>query len=140
MNTSTTGALAIELQPHSPAQWIGTYYPLVETTAGRWAKVTWVLHQRLIPIGPDCQEPARWLDARSPDPGHPCYAHHRGWSGPLAAGYATALAVYDTEATEELSTLQDPQQLREATVVIPAGQLPEWVLDDLKDETTEVRG
>lgn len=130
----------VELQPHSSTQWIATYYPLVETTAGRWAEVTWMLHQRLMPIAPDSRQPARWLDARSPDPGHPCYANHQGGDGPLAAGYAAALAVYDAEAIEELSTLQDPRQLRDATVLIPAGQLSEWVLDDVEDETTEVRG
>ena len=92
MNTSTTGALAIELQPHSPTQWIATYYPMVDTPAGRWADVTWVLHQRLIAVTADSPQPARWLDARSADSGHCCYTSHQAWREPLAVGYAAALA------------------------------------------------
>ncbi len=140
MTTSTTGALAIELQPHSPTQWIATYYPLAVTPADRWAEVTWVLHQRLILITPGPSEPARWLDARSPDPSDACYANHRSWSAPLAAGYAEALAVHEAEATEEPLSSEGAQQLRDDTVVVPAGQLSKWVLDDLEDETTGIRG
>lgn len=49
MTPSVSGALAVELQPHSPTRWIATYYPMVTTPAGRWADVTWVLHQNLLP-------------------------------------------------------------------------------------------
>ena len=139
MTPSVSGALAVELHPHSPHRWIATYYPMVDTPAGRWADVTWELHQRLMPTTPDLPEPARWLDLRSPDPGHPCYADHQAWSEALAAGYTAALAVYSAEATEEPLPPQEAQQLRAGTVVVPAGQLSEWVLDDL-EETSDVRG
>ena len=86
------------------------------------------------------QEPARWLEACSPDPDHPCYAGHQGWATEVAAGYATALAVHDTEATKELLWAQDVPLLREGTFVVPAGQLSEWVLDDLEGETSDVCG
>jgi hypothetical protein len=139
MNTSTTGALAIERQPHSPTQWIATYYPLVDTPAGRWADVTWVLHHRLIAVTADSQQPARWLDARSADPDHSCYTSHQEWRAPLAAGYAAALAVHEAEAIGSSLSPQAAQHLRHSTVVVPAGQLSEWVLDDLQDETLGLR-
>lgn len=139
MNTSVTGTLAIELQLHSSTQWVATYYPMVETPAGRWAEVTWPLHQCLTPITAESGEPARWLEARSSDPYHPCYANHRAWSQSLAAGYATALAVYDSETVEEPLSHQGAQQLQHGTIVIPVGQLPEWMLDDLRNETSRTR-
>ena len=140
MTISATGALAIELRPASPTQWVATYYPMVETPAGRWAEVTWELHQHLMPAMTTPLEPARWLDARNPDPAHPCYAGHQGWAAQLAAGYATALAVRDTEATEAPLSAQETQLLGVDTFVVPAGQLSEWVLDDLEGETSEVCG
>ena len=140
MTSSATGALAVELRPVSPTQWVATYYPMVETPAGRWAEVTWELHQHLMPDMTAPREPARWLDTRSPDPDHPCYAGHQGWAAPLAAGYATALAVHDTEATEVLLSAQETQLLGVDTFVVPAGQLSEWVLDDLEGETSDVCG
>lgn len=140
MTTSVSGALAVELQPHSPTRWIATYYPMVTTPAGRWADVTWALHQCLVPTTAAPLEPARWLEARSPEPSHPCYAGHQAWSEALAAGYTTALAVYAAEATEESLPPHEAQQLRNTTVVVPAGQLSEWVLDDLEDETAGVHG
>ncbi|WP_229741802.1 hypothetical protein [Kocuria dechangensis] len=81
-------------------------------------------------------EPARWLDLRSPDPGHLCYASHQGWAPQLAAGYTAALAIYDAEATVEPLSQEEAQRMRTGTVVVPAGQLSEWVLDDLQDETS----
>ncbi|MHC5557762.1 hypothetical protein [Kocuria sp. U4B] len=140
MNTSASGALAVELHPHSPTRWIATYYPMVVTPAGRWADVTWTLHQRLMPAIPHPPEPARWLDLRSPDPGHPGYAGHRAWSEALAAGYTAALATYHAETAEEPLSPHAAQQLRAGTVVVPAGQLSEWVLDDLEEETSDVHG
>ena len=140
MTSSATGALAVELRPVSPTQWVATYYPMVETPAGRWAEVTWELHQHLMPDMTTPLEPARWLDARSPDPDRPCYAGHQGWAAPLAAGYATALAVHDTEATEAPLSAQETQLLGVDTFVVPAGQLSEWVLDDLQGETSDVCG
>lgn len=140
MSTSVSGALAVELHPHSPTHWAATYYPMVETPAGRWAEVTWVLHQHLIPLAATPLEPAQWLEARSPNPRHPCYAGHQPWASQLAAGYAAALAVHDAEDNQEPLTHEEAQQLRDATIVVPAGQLSEWVLDDLQEETTEVHG
>ncbi|MGX5357129.1 hypothetical protein [Kocuria sp. KH4] len=138
MNDSASGALAVELHPHSPTQWVATYYPMVHTPSGRWADVTWALHQRCMPPAPALVAPARWMEARSPDPDHACYAGHRAWSEALAAGYAAALTVLEAEATEEGSSLEDPDRLRQASVVVPAGQLAEWVLDDLEDETAQM--
>ncbi len=140
MNTSASGALAVELHPASPTQWVATYYPMVATPAGRWAEVTWDLHQHLMPTASTPREPARWLEARSPDPDHPCYAAHQGWAAELAVGYATALAVHDTETAEEPLSVQEAQLLREGTFLVPAGQLSEWVLDDLEGETSDVCG
>ena len=136
MNTFASGALAVELHPHSPTHWAATYYPMVVTPVGRWADVTWVLHQCLMPTASTPVDPARWMEARSCDPDHPCYANHQAWATQLAAGYATALANYDAEATEEPLSSQQAQQLGAGTVVVPAGQLSEWVLDDLEDETS----
>ena len=140
MTTSAPGALAVELHLASPTQWVATYYPMVVTPAGRWAEVTWDLHQHLMPATSALREPARWLEACSSDPDHPCYAGHRGWATQLAAGYATARAVHDTEATEGPFSDQEAQLLREDTFVVPAGQLSEWVLDDLEDETSSIGG
>ncbi|GAB2625723.1 hypothetical protein GCM10009696_34630 [Kocuria himachalensis] len=140
MTTSAPGTLAVELHLASPTQWVATYYPMVVTPAGRWAEVTWDLHQHLMPATSALREPARWLEACSSDPGHPCYAGHRSWATQLAAGYATARAVHDTEATEGPFSDQEAQLLREDTFVVPAGQLSEWVLDDLEDETSSIGG
>ena len=91
MTTSAPRALAVELHRASPAQWVATYYPMVVTAAGRWAEVTWDLHQRLMP-------------------------------------------------TKEPLSAQEAQLLRDGTFVVPAGQLSEWVLDDLEDETLGIQG
>ena len=140
MTIPLPGTLAVELRPHSPTQWIATYYPMVTTPAGRWAEVTWTLHQRLMPTTSGPAEPPRWLETRSPDPHHSCYAGHRGWAVQLAAGHAAALAAYDAEATEESLSPEEGQRIRDVTVVVPAGQLSEWVLDDLEGETSDVCG
>jgi hypothetical protein len=140
MIPSASGALAVEFRPHSPTHWIATYYPMVDTPAGRWADVTWELHQRLIPTSEEAPESVRWLDLRSPSLDHPGYAAHRAWARELATGYAAALAIYEAEATEEPLAPQEVQRLRASTIMIPAGQLSEWVLDDLQDETSDVRG
>ena len=139
MTISAPGALAVELHPASATQWVATYYPMV-TPAGRWAEVTWDLHQHLMPVASAPREPARWLEARSSDPGHPCYAGHQEWATELAAGYAAARAVHDTEVIEEPLSDQEAQLLREDTFVVPAGQLSEWVLDDLEEETSSIGG
>lgn len=140
MTTSVSAALAVELQPHSPTRWIATYYPMVTTPAGRWADVTWALHQRLLPTTPAPVKPTRWLEAHSSEPGHPGYAGHRAWSAALAAGYTTALTIHDAGTAEEPLSPHETQQLRAGTVVVPAGQLSEWVLDDLQDQTTRAHG
>ncbi|MHC5559271.1 hypothetical protein [Kocuria sp. U4B] len=140
MTPSTPRALAVELRPHCPTHWVATYYPMVDTPAGRWADVTWTLHQHLIPATEEAPASVRWLDLRSPDPGHPSYAGHPAWAHPLAAGYTAALEVYHAEATEESLSPEEAQQLRAGTVVVPAGQLSEWVLDDLEEETSGLRG
>ena len=140
MTISASGALAVELHPVTPTQWVATYYPMVATPAGRWAEATWDLHQHLMPATSVPREPARWLEACSPNPDHPCYAGHQEWATELAAGYAAARAVHDTEVIEEPLSDQEAQLLREDTLVVSAGQLSEWVLDDLEDETTHIRG
>lgn len=85
-------------------------------------------------------EPARWLEVCSPDPSHPCYAGHQAWATRLAAGYAAALAAHDTAAAEEPVSAQEAQLLRKNAFIIPARQLSEWVLDNLEDETSQIRG
>lgn len=139
MNPSASRVLAVELHPHSPTQWIATYYPMVETPAGRWAEVTWVLHQCLMPAVHVRPEPARWLEVRSPDPAHCCYADNQAWGEALADGYVAALAAHDAEDVGEPLSIEDAERFRESTVVVPVGQLSEWVLDDL-DETSGIRG
>ncbi len=136
---SASGALAVELHPHSPVRWIATYYPMNETPAGRWAEVTWPLHQVLVPLPLDPAETARWLEVRSADPGHPCYARHRAWAHHLAAGYTAALAAFDADATDGPRSLHEALRRTDVTTVVPAGQLSEWVLDDLEDETSDAR-
>lgn len=140
MNISPSGALAVELHPHSPTQWVATYYPMVTTPAGRWAEVTWTLHEHVLPRTSHPLEPARWLELRSPDPDHPCYIGHEVWAPELSAGYAAALAVHGAEAAEEPLALRAAEQLDNGTVVVPAGQLSEWVLDDLEDQPSDIRG
>jgi hypothetical protein len=139
MTSSVSGALAVELRPHSPAHWIATYYPMVETPAGRWADVTWILHQCRIPPPASVALPrAQWLELRSPDPGHHGYANHPAWRAALASGYAAALAVYIAEADDVPAPTQQAQRPRAGTVVVPAGQLSEWVLEDLDEETMQI--
>lgn len=139
MDTSACGALAVELRPESPTGWIAIYYPMVDTAAGRWADVTWVLHQRPMPMTEGFLEPARWLDLRSSDPNHPAYPGPRAWREALAVGYTAALAVHQAEGAEGPLTAQQVQQLRDESVVVPAGQLAEWVLDDLEETSTTHR-
>lgn len=140
MTTSASGTLAVELHPASPTRWVATYYPMVATAAGRWAEVTWDLRQHLLPTSSAPLEPARWLEACSSDPDHPRDAGHREWAPRLAAGYAAARAVHDTEVTEGPLSDQEAQLLREDTFVVPAGQLSERVIDDLKDEASSIGG
>lgn len=135
MDTSDLGALAVELYPHSPTHWVATYYPMVTTPAGRWADVTWVLHQALMPLTPHPAAAARWLEASSSDPTHSCYDRYPAWGEALAAGYATAHLVHATEAADPTGKTLTPEEarlLRAATTVVPAGQLAEWLLDDLQ--------
>ncbi len=113
---------------------------MVDTPAGRWADVTWVLHQHLIPTIEKAPASVRWLDLRSPDPDHPGYAGPRPGATELVVGYAAALAVYYAEAIEDPLPPHEAQQLRAGTVIIPAGQLSEWVLDDLQEETSDLHG
>ncbi|KHE73683.1 hypothetical protein AS25_11395 [Kocuria marina] len=134
MVISASGALAVELHLHSPTHWVVTYYPMVQTPAGRWADVTWVLHRSLIPATLDRPESTRWLEVRSSDPAHPCYTGHPAWARLLAIGYTAALAAYEAEAVEEPLSVHEVDQLKSATVVVPPEQLSEWVLDDLEDE------
>lgn len=140
MTISASGALAVELHRHSPTHWVATYYPMVQTPAGRWADVTWVLHRSLIPATFDRSELTRWLEVRSSDPAHPCYTGHPAWASPLANGYTAALATYEAEAVEETLSAHDVEQLQSATVVVPPEQLSEWVLDDLEGEPSPARG
>lgn len=111
-----------------------------ETPAGRWAEVTWPLHRLRMPLATDLPATAQWLEVRSADPDHPCYAHHPAWATRLAAGYAAALAAYDAEITDRPLSLHEVLHGGDVTAVVPAGQLSEWVLDDLEDESSGVRG
>lgn len=106
----------------------------------RRSDLTWTLHRCLMPTSEESLEPARWLEARSSDPEHPCCAGYRAWTTQPAAGFSAALATYNAEANEDPLSLQATQKRRDATVVIPAGQLSEWVLNDLKEEPSEVQG
>lgn len=135
MDTSASGTLAVELYPHSPTHWVATYYPMVTTPAGRWADVTWVLHQCLMPLARYPLTSTRWLELGSSDPAHPGYDRHPLWSAALAAGYATARVVHTTETANTTGATLSPEetrQLRAATTVVPAAQLTEWLLDDLQ--------
>lgn len=140
MTSSAPRALAVELHPASPTHWVATYYPMVATLAGRWADVTWQLHQHLLPVTSAPREPSRWLEVRSSDPGHPCYGRHRGWAVPLVAGYTAALAAHDAETVDAPLSAEEVQQLQEATTVVPAGQLAEWMLHDLQEEPSRAPG
>ncbi|GAA1750433.1 hypothetical protein [Kocuria aegyptia] len=140
MTFSASGALAVELRPHPPGHWAATYYPMVHTLAGRWADVTRALHEHLLPATEDVSGSSQWIEMRSPDPEHHRGIHLPAWGQPLAAGYLAALAVYDGEDAEEPLPIEHAQQLREATVVVPTGQLSEWVLDGLQDETSHIPG
>lgn len=140
MTISAPSTFALEIHPHSSTHWVATYYLMVVTPVGHWADVTWELHRCMIPVADDAWEPVRWLEVRSPEADHPCYAGHRAWATQLAAGYAAALAVYDAEGTEKSLSLREAQHLRSATVVVPVGQLSEWLLDDLEEETSDLRG
>lgn len=140
MTISASGAMAVELHPYSPAHWVATYYPMIQTPAGRWADVTWVLHRSLIPATLDQSEPARWLEVRSSDPAHPCYTDHPALATPLAIGYTAALATYEAEAAKEPLSIHDVEQPKSATVVVPPEQLSEWVLDDFEDDPSPARG
>lgn len=64
----------------------------------------------------------------------------RNGGGTLAAGYAVALAVHEAEAIENSLSPEAAQHIRDSVVVVPAGQLSEWALDDIKDETSGLRG
>jgi len=140
MSTYASRTLAVELHAHSPTHWIATYYPMVRTPMGRGADITWVLHRCLMPATSPPGEPARWLEACSYDPHHPCYAGHQVGVTSLAAGYTAALAALRTETADVPLPLQDTRGLGADTVVVPLGQLPEWVLDDLEDENPDSHG
>lgn len=137
MNTSLSGLLAIEVRPHTSGEWVATYYPVVGTAHGRMAEITLELHQHTLPAGPGTRARTTWLEADSPDPAGACYAAHPGWAARLAAGYAAALAVYDTETIDAPSSLEDPGRLRRATALVAPGQLPEWVLTEARHARPE---
>lgn len=139
MALSASGALAVELRPHSPTHWTAAYYPMVHTPAGRWADVTWLLHQHPLPPPPDdLPGSTQWIEMRSPFLECHRHTHHRAWSPALAVGYRAALAVHGAEDLEVPLPDEHAQRLRETTIVVPAGQLAEWVLDDLQDETSHI--
>ena len=136
MDATAPKVLAVELSPHSPTHWVATFYPMVSTPAGRWADVTWVLHQCLLPPAPYPLASARWLEACSADPHHPWYNHCPAWGAALATGYATARLVHIVGTAGDAGVRLSPEearQVQEATVVVPPGQLAEWLLDDLQD-------
>lgn len=133
---TTSGAFAVELHRHSPTHWVATFYPLASTPAGCWADVTSVLHRALMPVAHRPMASTRWLEATSPDPAHPCYDRHRYWGAALAAGYAAARLAHATTTHHSANTARSPNEARQllaATTVVPAGQLTEWLLDDLHD-------
>lgn len=127
MNTALSGMLAIELRPHSPGEWLATYYPVADTAAGRVADINLVLHEHPLPTARPLEGAATWLEADSPDPDAPCYASHEAWAPQLAAGYAEALAVYDTETVDAPSSLEDPDAVRAATVLVDPAQFQHGV-------------
>lgn len=136
MDTTTCGVLAVELHPHSPTHWVATFYPLAGTSSGHWADVTTALHQALMPPAHRPLTAARWLELGSPNPGHASYDDYPAWRAALAAGYATACrtrSLETTRATGGTLTPEETRQLRTTTVVVPAGQLSEWLLEDLQD-------
>jgi hypothetical protein len=122
MNTALSGILAIELRPHSPAAWIATYYPVLDTAAGRVVDINLVLHEQLLPTEHELEGPATWLEADSPRASAPCYADHRTWAAQLAAGYDRALDVYDNETVDEQSSIENPEAVRAATVLVDSAQ------------------
>lgn len=130
MNTSLSGLLAIEVRPHAPGERLATYYPVVSTATGRMAEITLALHRHPVPAGPLGEGSTTWLEADSADPAAACYAAHPEWAAQLAAGYAQALAVYDTETVDAPSSLEGGDRLRQATALVAPGQLSEWVLSD----------
>lgn len=136
MDTITCGALAVELHPHSPTHWVATFYPLVDTAAGCWADVTTALHQCVMPLAHHPLSSARWLELGSPDPRHASYDDYPTWGAALATGYTTACLARSMQITRAAGGALTPEEargLRAATVVVPAGQLSEWLLEDLQD-------
>lgn len=132
MNTALSGVLAIELRPHSPGAWLATYYPVVATAAGRTVDINLVLHEQLLPTDLAVEGPAAWLEADNPDPAAPCYTGHGAWASQLAAGYDRALAFYDTETVDEQSSIEDPEAVRAATVLVDPAQLAQpWDAEGL---------
>ncbi|WP_222129295.1 hypothetical protein [Kocuria rosea] len=122
-------ALAVVLHPHTDTEWIATYYPLAQTTAGRKAEITHELHHHLLPAPPPNHGPARWLEAHTADPEDTCYADFPGWRTQLAAGYALSLTRYHPESIDEAGS-DDAAEPRDGMVVIPVAQLSEWILTE----------
>lgn len=138
MTAPAPDLFAVELRPHTPAEWIATYYPLIKTTAGSRVDITTVLHQHRLPGPPPNHETARWLEARAADPDAPCYAGYPTWKTELAAGYAASVTAYHTENTQPPSRHLTSRAALGTAVILP-GQLPEWLINDTvstEDENT----
>lgn len=122
--------LAVEITPCSLAQWWANYYPTVDTAWGRQVEVTTALHRHLLPTAARLQGPTRWLEVSTADPKDPVYAAYPVWGTHLAAGYAAALAVHEAETTVVPPAPDDAEEPGPEAFLVPAGQLPEWVLTD----------
>ena len=122
--------LAVEITPCSLTQWWANYYPTVDTTWGRQVEVTTALHRHRLPTAARLQGPTRWLEVSTADPEGPVYAAYPVWGPHLAAGYAAALAVHEAETTLVPPAPDKADEPDPVAFLVPAGQLPEWVLTD----------
>jgi hypothetical protein len=130
-------ALAVEITPCSPTQWWANYYPTVDTGQGRQVEVTTALHRHPLPTAARLQGPTRWLEVSTANPEDPVYAAYPVWGAHLAAGYAAALAVHEAETTLVMPGLDEADEPGPVAFLIPAGQLPEWVLTDFPEPAPE---
>ena len=85
-----------------------------------------------------CPPPATPGSRRSGNPGHPCYVEHRDHAEWLAASYLHARRVHEAEVREQPGPPERVGQPDVGAVVVPAGQLSEWVLEDLLDDAADL--
>lgn len=142
MTTPTPLLFAVELHPHTPTEWTATYYPLDTTTTGSSVDITTVLHRHRLPAPPPNgasvpnHASARWLEARVADPDAPCYADYPRWRTALAAGYTASLSAHHAESTAP-PLQHHAHHPSPGTILIPAGQLSEWIIRDTVTDEAE---